>query len=331
MRVTGATVHLVTPSSMAGRSCCRRRCRCSTTTPSRRCRRAILVEEHRIYPEAIRIVLDGGWSIAAAASSRRSVMSAWSEDDSRPTARSRSRGAAAQEMMATLVRRCRSRADEPFKILELGAGDGRLAEALLDAFPARDADRRSTDRSRCARGDDRGWRRSAIARGSRAFELATLDWWDRMFGVDLVVVVAVPASPQRREEAIPVQGGRRAAVAARRAADRRSRSTRSIRRRAGWRPISWDARRAGSRPRRSARRSCSQRFVDERWNHFRFPDAADQPSALLHHLVWLSHAGFARGRLRAGWTPAHAVVRRVQAGCSVSTATSGGQLIRTGT
>jgi tRNA (cmo5U34)-methyltransferase len=35
------------------------------------------------------------------------------------------------------------------------------------------------------------------------------------------------------------------------------------------------------------------RFVDERWNHFRFPDAADQPSALLHHLVWLRHAGFA--------------------------------------
>ena len=36
-----------------------------------------------------------------------------------------------------------------------------------------------------------------------------------------------------------------------------------------------------------------QRFLDERWNHFRFPDAADQPSALMHHLVWLRHAGFA--------------------------------------
>ena len=35
-----------------------------------------------------------------------------------------------------------------------------------------------------------------------------------------------------------------------------------------------------------------QRFVDERWNHFRFPDVADQPSALFHHLVWLRHAGF---------------------------------------
>ena len=35
------------------------------------------------------------------------------------------------------------------------------------------------------------------------------------------------------------------------------------------------------------------RFVDEQWNHFRFPDPIDQPSALMHHLVWLRHAGFA--------------------------------------
>ena len=36
-----------------------------------------------------------------------------------------------------------------------------------------------------------------------------------------------------------------------------------------------------------------ERFLDKRWNHFRFPDASDQPSALMHHLVWLRHAGFA--------------------------------------
>jgi hypothetical protein len=36
-----------------------------------------------------------------------------------------------------------------------------------------------------------------------------------------------------------------------------------------------------------------ERFVDERWNHFRFPDPSDQPAALLHHFMWLRHAGFA--------------------------------------
>ena len=35
------------------------------------------------------------------------------------------------------------------------------------------------------------------------------------------------------------------------------------------------------------------RFGDAHWNHFRFPDAMDHPSALFHHLVWLRHAGFA--------------------------------------
>ena len=35
------------------------------------------------------------------------------------------------------------------------------------------------------------------------------------------------------------------------------------------------------------------RFLEVEWNHFRFPDAIDHPSALFHHLVWLKHAGFA--------------------------------------
>jgi tRNA (cmo5U34)-methyltransferase len=35
------------------------------------------------------------------------------------------------------------------------------------------------------------------------------------------------------------------------------------------------------------------RFLDARWNYFRFPDPTDRPSALFHHLVWLRHAGFA--------------------------------------
>jgi tRNA (cmo5U34)-methyltransferase len=48
-----------------------------------------------------------------------------------------------------------------------------------------------------------------------------------------------------------------------------------------------------SRPRRSVRRMCFDGSSYAQWNHFRFPDAADQPSGLLHYLVWLRHAGFA--------------------------------------
>ena len=92
----------------------------------------------------------------------------------------------------------------------------------------------------------------------------------------------------------------------------------------------WDAPGAAGRPKRWARRQLFQRFLDERWNHFRFPDAADQPSALMHHLVWLRHAGFAAVDCCVDGCRARRL-RRLQAGCSVSTATSGGQLIRTGT
>jgi hypothetical protein len=35
------------------------------------------------------------------------------------------------------------------------------------------------------------------------------------------------------------------------------------------------------------------RFLEAQWNHFRFPDEMDHPSALFHHFVWLKHAGFA--------------------------------------
>ena len=40
-----------------------------------------------------------------------------------------------QELIATLVAAAPFAAGEPVKILELGSGDGRLAEALLTVFP----------------------------------------------------------------------------------------------------------------------------------------------------------------------------------------------------
>ena len=73
-----------------------------------------------------------------------------------------------------------------------------------------------------------------------------------------------------------------------------------------------------------------RRFVAAKWNHCRFPDGGDHPAALLHHLVWLKHAG--SPAVECFWLFAgHAVFGGFKRGCSVSSATSGGQLIRTGT
>ena len=63
-------------------------------------------------------------------------MSVWTEDDSR-TYREIAEVAVPrrQEMTATLVAAAPFSRDEPVKMLDLGSGDGRLAEALLTVFP----------------------------------------------------------------------------------------------------------------------------------------------------------------------------------------------------
>ncbi|MGE3842193.1 MAG: phosphoribosylglycinamide formyltransferase [Vicinamibacterales bacterium] len=63
VRVTGVTVHLVTPELDAGPIILQATVpvRDDDTVQSLSAR--ILVEEHRIYPEAVRLVLEGGWRV----------------------------------------------------------------------------------------------------------------------------------------------------------------------------------------------------------------------------------------------------------------------------
>ena len=114
-------------------------------------------------------------------------MTTWNEDDSAiyraiaPVAVPRR-----DEMMAALAAAVPFAVDEPIKILELGSGEGLLAARLLERFP---------HASLTALDGSESMRREAAARlgayGERArvaaFDLPTLDWWDRMFGVDLIV------------------------------------------------------------------------------------------------------------------------------------------------
>lgn len=63
VKVSGATVHVVTPELDAGpiivQACVPVRADDTVDSLSAR----ILVEEHRIYPEAVRVVLAGGWRV----------------------------------------------------------------------------------------------------------------------------------------------------------------------------------------------------------------------------------------------------------------------------
>ena len=195
-----------------------------------------------------------------------------------------------REMMGTLLSLAPFAVDEAFRVVEIGSGEGWLAEALLDRFPratllALDGSEsmREAARSRTARFADR-----ALV---RPFELATLDWWDLMHGADLVVSSLClhhlnDAKKQYLYKAAAERLSTRGALliadlvepahasAGRIAADEWDRSAQEQARALG------DAERFA-------------RFLDAKWNHYRFPDPSDHPSALFHQLIWLKHAGFA--------------------------------------
>jgi phosphoribosylglycinamide formyltransferase-1 len=63
VRVSGATVHLVTPDLDAGPIIAQAAVSVLDDDTVDTLSARILVEEHRLYPQAIRLVLDGGWHV----------------------------------------------------------------------------------------------------------------------------------------------------------------------------------------------------------------------------------------------------------------------------
>lgn len=63
VKISGATVHLVTEQLDAGPIVIQAAVPVEDTDTPETLAARILVEEHRIYPEAIRIMLDGGWRL----------------------------------------------------------------------------------------------------------------------------------------------------------------------------------------------------------------------------------------------------------------------------
>ena len=90
------------------------------------------------------------------------------------------------EMMRALIAAVPLGHDESFRIVELGCGDGRLAAALLERFP------RATITALDGSESMRELASTTLAPFDqrariRPFDVASLDWWDQMFGADLVV------------------------------------------------------------------------------------------------------------------------------------------------
>ena len=218
-------------------------------------------------------------------------MTGWTEDDA---ANYRAIAAVAvprrQDMIAALVSAAPFGAGDDLKILELGSGEGLLAAALLARFP---------HAALTALDGSESMRRESSARlapfGVRArvaaFDVTALDWWDRMFGVDLVVssLCLHHLNDAKKQYFYKAAADRLSPRGALLIADLVEPQHRSARAMAADR---WDAL-ARAQADALGSPQLFQRFLDQQWNHFRFPEPTDQPSALMHHFVWLRHAGFA--------------------------------------
>jgi len=194
------------------------------------------------------------------------------------------------DMLAALVAAAPFPPDRPLTVLELGSGDGRLAAALLARFTR--ATLTALDGSASMR-KETGGRIDEFGDRARvaAFDVASLDWWDRMFGVDLIVssLCLHHLNDAKKQYLYKAAAERLNAGGAFLIADLVDPQHPAARAAAAHR---WDAL-ARQQADAAGAPDLFARFVHERWNHFRYPDPADHPAALMHHLVWLRHAGFA--------------------------------------
>ena len=218
-------------------------------------------------------------------------MTAWNEADS-ATFRAIARVAVPRrdEMIAALVGAVPFAVDQPIRMVDLGAGDGLLAEALLARFDGATLTALDGSPSMRAAAGARLQRFGDRARVG-AFDIASLDWWDRMLGAHVVVssLSLHHVNDAKKQYLYKAAAERLAAGGAFFVADIVDPPTAAARALAADR---WDVL-ARQQAGEAGAPELFERFEAERWNHFRHPDPDDHPAALLHHLIRLRHAGFA--------------------------------------
>jgi len=193
------------------------------------------------------------------------------------------------EMMDRIIGAVPCSRGDAFSIVEIGCGEGRLAAVLLETFPR--ATITAFDGSEVMR-DKASARLAPFGRRARVrpFKLETLDWWDQMFGADLVVSSLClhhlnDAKKQYLYKAVADRMSPRGVLVI---ADMIEPAHESARTAAA---DEWDTA-AAEQAKALGRPDLFARFREVRWNHFRFPDPEDRPAPIFHHLVWLRHAGF---------------------------------------
>lgn len=216
----------------------------------------------------------------------------WNESDSR-TYRQLAAVAvpAREEQMATILALLPFERDAAFTVVELGSGEGYLAEALLACFPSASVwamDGSAAMRSAASSRLERYGERFHVDH----FDITNLEWANRIHGVDCVVSsLCVHHLDGRGKQGMfagtfqqLVPGG--ALIVADLVAPVRAEPAALF-------ATTWD-RETRSRSRQLLGSDEGfDIFLKQEWNHYRYPDPVDQPSPLFDQLLWLRDAGFA--------------------------------------
>lgn len=194
------------------------------------------------------------------------------------------------DQIATLLSLLPFNKDDTFHTVELASGEGRLSHAILDAFPnatvlALDFEdsMRTETASRLAQFSGRGT--------VDAFDLTQSDWYPLMEGADVVVSsLCIHHLTAQGKQALfgAVQNhisNRGAFLIADLVMPQRIQAREVFQ-------ATWDKMAQQASIDLTGNEAVYQKFLDEHWNYYRYPDDFDKPSPLAHQLQWLTTAGF---------------------------------------
>lgn len=196
------------------------------------------------------------------------------------------------EQVATLLSLIPFSADEAFRVVELASGEGYLSQAILTTFPqatvlALDFEESMREKTR-----------QRLSDFTSRFEVAPFDilqpsWFPKLENVDVVVsslcVHHLDApSKQRLFEAIHEHTSDEGALLIADLVQFSNPQAQALF------AATWDNMAEAASIEKTLSRDLFQRFEQERWNWFRYPDEDDydNPSTLFDQLQWLSAAGF---------------------------------------
>lgn len=194
------------------------------------------------------------------------------------------------EQIATLLMLMPFQRDSRVRVVELGAGEGFLAHAILQIFNYATLLALDGEETMRAAARDR-LIPVAMQAEVEPFDLYSTDWYHRLEGADCVVSSLCihhlnDAEKQRLFKEIYERLSPNGALLIADLVQPARAEARELF------AATWDRSAKQQSEARTSKSELYDQFVAEHWNYYRFPDPFDKPSRLFEQLIWLKEAGF---------------------------------------